>query len=202
MSWKWSCRCTRTRHIPSHRLFFSTHGQQIRETSIFNGNSLCTLQTHVEEKKMLEQPPEPEATKSFMHRGSNAHFPAMINTSQITLWVIIPVVGVGNKQIKQARFAWVWLMTGPSFGRDWRCMRFSTPRSKETQTMPLDRWRGGDSLEISSQAGAGFGLLYNKTGAGEREDRKGWGVKRLKWPAGSCSRYGWRCWVVSKMQAW
>jgi len=47
------------------------------------------LQTHVEEKKMLEQP-EPEATKSFM--------------------------------------------------------------SQETQTMPLDRWRGGDSLEISSQA--------------------------------------------------
>ena len=49
----------------SHACFFQA------QTSISYGSSLCTWQTHVEEKKMLEQP-EPEATKSFMHRGGNA----------------------------------------------------------------------------------------------------------------------------------
>lgn len=62
-----------TRHIPSHRHMPVFFFQSMVSRFVQKGSDkhFCTLQTHVEEKKMLEQP-EPEATKSFMHRGSNA----------------------------------------------------------------------------------------------------------------------------------
>lgn len=53
----------------SHACFFQSMVSRFVQKG--SDKHFCTLQTHVEEKKMLEQP-EPEATKSFMHRGSNA----------------------------------------------------------------------------------------------------------------------------------
>ena len=52
----------------SHACFFQSMVSRFVQKG--TDKHFCTLQTHVEEKKMLEQP-EPEATKSFRHRGSN-----------------------------------------------------------------------------------------------------------------------------------